>query len=74
MFDVVRTAFNYETELLFYSFLQDFSKRKGSGLQSICNAHTTFLLVLWGRIDVMPLHILKFGIVVSSQEQTHKTK
>ena len=44
MFDVVDTAFNYERELIFCLFLQDFSKGKGSSLQLIYNAHTAFLL------------------------------
>ena len=43
MFDIVDVVFSYERELI-VSFLQDFSKRKGSSLQLICNAHTTFLL------------------------------
>ena len=43
-FDIVDTAFNYETELVVRSFLQDFGKGKGSSLQLICNAHTVFLL------------------------------
>ena len=44
MFDIVDTAFSYERELIVCSFLQDFSKGKGSSLQLICNAHTAFLL------------------------------
>ena len=44
MFDKVDTALSYETELIVYSFLQDFSKEKGSNLQLSCNAHTAFLL------------------------------
>ena len=44
MFDIVDTAFSYETELTVCSILQDFSKSEGSSLQLICNAHTAFLL------------------------------
>ena len=44
MFDIVDTAYSYEGELIVRSFLQDFSKGKGSGLQVICNVHTAFLL------------------------------
>ena len=44
MFDIVDSAFSYERELIVCSFLQDFSKGKGSSLQLICNAHTVFLL------------------------------
>ena len=44
MFDIVDTAFSYERELIVCSFLQDFSKGKGSTLQLIYNAHTVFLL------------------------------
>ena len=44
MFDIVDTAFSYERELIVCSFLQDFSKGKGSSLRLICNAHTAFLL------------------------------
>ena len=44
MFDVVDTTFSYERELIFCSFLQDFSKGKGSSLQLICNTHTAYLL------------------------------
>ena len=44
MFDIVDTAFNYERELIIYTFLQDFSKGKGSTLQLIYNEHTAFLL------------------------------
>ena len=44
MFDIVDTAFSYERELIVCSFLQDFSKGKGSSPQLICNAHTVFLL------------------------------
>ena len=44
MFDVVDTVFSYEIELIICSIQQDFSKRKGSSLQLICNAHTAFLL------------------------------
>ena len=43
MFDIVDTAFSYERELITCSFLQDFSKGKGSSLQLICNTHTAFL-------------------------------
>ena len=50
MFDTVDTAFSYEVELIVHSFLQDFSKAKGSRLQLICNAHTAFLLC-GGRND-----------------------
>ena len=41
---IVDTAFSNESELISYSFLQDFSKGKGSSMQLICNAHTAFLL------------------------------
>ena len=52
MFDMVDTAFSYEREMIVSSFLLDFSKRKGSSLQLICNAHTEFLL--WGsEIDMI---------------------
>ena len=44
MFDIVDTPFSYERELIVCSFLQDFSKGKGSSLQLIYNAHTAFLL------------------------------
>ena len=44
MFDIVDTALSYERELVVCSFLQDFSKGKGSSLQLIYNAHTAFLL------------------------------
>ena len=44
MFDIVDTAFIYERELIACSFLQDFSKGKGSSLQLISFAHTAFLL------------------------------
>ena len=44
IFDTVDTAFNYERELIVCSFLQDFSKVKGSSLHLISNAHTAFLL------------------------------
>ena len=44
MFDVVDTAFSYERKLIVRSFLQDFCKGKGSGLEIICNAHIAFLL------------------------------
>ena len=44
MFDMVYTAFSYEREMIVCSFLQDFSRGKGSSLQSMSNAHTTFLL------------------------------
>ena len=44
MFDNVDTAFSYERALIVRSFLQDFSKWKGSSLQLISNAHTAFLL------------------------------
>ena len=44
MFDIVDTAFSYERKLIVCSFLQDFSKGKGSSLQLFCNAHTAFLL------------------------------
>ena len=43
-FDMVDTVFSYERELIFCSFLQDFSKGKGRHLQLICNARTAFLL------------------------------
>ena len=43
MFDIADTTFSYEKELIFCSFLQGFSKAKGSSLQLICNAHTAFL-------------------------------
>ena len=42
IFDIVDTAFSYERELLFCSFLQDFSKGKGSSLQLTCNEYTVF--------------------------------
>ena len=41
---IVDAAFSYERELIVCLFLQDFSTRKGSSLQLICNAHTAFLL------------------------------
>ena len=44
MFDIVDTAFSYKRELIVFLFLQEFSKEKGSSLQSICYVHTTFLL------------------------------
>ena len=44
MIDIVDTAFNYERDLIICSFLQDFSKVKGSSVQLICNAHTAFIL------------------------------
>ena len=44
MFDKVHTVFCYKRELTICSFLQDFSKGKGSSLLLICNAHTVFLL------------------------------
>ena len=44
MFNLVNTVFSYEKELIVCSFLQYFSKGKGSNLQLICNAHTAFLL------------------------------
>ena len=37
IFDKVDTAFIYEIELIICSFLQDFSKGKGSSLQLSCN-------------------------------------
>ena len=43
-FDIADTALGYERELIVYSFLQDFSKGKGSDLPLICNAQTAFLL------------------------------
>ena len=52
MADILDTIFSYERELTVCSFLQNFSKGKGSGLQLICNAHTAFLLCgtdwVWG--------------------------
>ena len=44
MFDIVDTLFSYERDLIVSSFLQDFSRGKGSSLQLICNVHTAFLL------------------------------
>ena len=49
MFDIIDTAFSHDHDeaLIVCSFLQDFSKDKGSSLQHvqcICNAHTAFLL------------------------------
>ena len=44
MFDIVDTVFSYEGELIVCSFLQDFSKGKGSTLQLIYNAHTVVVL------------------------------
>ena len=41
-FDIVDTAFSCERELMVCSFLQDFSKGKGSSLRLICNANTAF--------------------------------
>ena len=61
MFDLVDTTFSYEIELIVCSFLQDFTKGKGSnvcnpGLQLMCNAHTAFLLC--GAAEVLlPLKI-----------------
>ena len=52
MFDIVGTAFSYETELIVYSFKQDFSSGKGSSLYIICNAHTAFLAdLLYSRVN-----------------------
>ena len=45
MFDIVDTAFGYESKLIVYSFLQDFFKGKGSSLLLICNANTAFNFV-----------------------------
>ena len=44
MLAVVDIAFSYERDVIVCSFLQDFSKGKGSALQCICYAHTAFLL------------------------------
>ena len=44
IFETVDTTFGYERELIVCSFLQDFSKGKGSKLELIGNAHTAFLL------------------------------
>ena len=44
MFDIVDTALSYERELIVCSFLQDFSKGKGSSMQLVFNAHIAFLL------------------------------
>ena len=43
MLDIVDTYFSCERELIVCSFLQDFSKGKGSSLQVICYAHAVFL-------------------------------
>ena len=43
MLDIEDTALRHERELISCSFLQDFSKGKGSSLQLDCNAHTAFL-------------------------------
>ena len=40
---LICNAFSYDREFIICSFLQDFSKGKGSNLQLICNAHTAFL-------------------------------
>ena len=52
MFDIVDAAFSYKRELIVCSFVQDFSKGKGSSLPLICNAHTAFF-TLWSRIREM---------------------
>ena len=57
MFDIENAALSYERELIVCSFLQDFSKGKGSSLQLICNAHTAFL----------PCEAEKAGIADSAQ-------
>ena len=43
-FYIVDTAFSYEREFIVCSSLQDFTKGKGSILQLMCNAYTSFLL------------------------------
>ena len=48
---LVDTAFSYEKELIACSFLQEFSKGKGSSLQLIYNAQTTFLLCGMSNTD-----------------------
>ena len=49
MFDIVDTALSYERELIVCSFLQGFSRGKGSSLQLICNAHTAFFINFVGQ-------------------------
>ena len=44
MFDIINTVLRSERELIISSFLQDFSKGKGSSFQLFCSAHTAFLL------------------------------
>ena len=44
MLCIVDTALSYERELIVWLFQQDFSKGKGSNLQLICGAHTSFSL------------------------------
>ena len=69
MFHIVDTVFSYVRELIVCSYLQDFSNRKGSCLQLICNPHTTFSLcrvrhtlargVSWGALRPLPPGSLK---------------
>ena len=55
MIDIVDTAFSYKRGLIVCSFrgsfLQDFSKVKGSTLELIWNTHTAFILTV-GQIRV----------------------
>ena len=44
MFDIAGTAFICERDLTVSSFLQDFTKGRGSSLQLICNARSVVLL------------------------------
>ena len=48
MFGIIDTALSYERELIICTFLQDFSKGKGSSLPLTCNT-TYCVFTLWGR-------------------------
>ena len=54
-------SFGYERELIVCSFLQDFCKGKGSNLQLICNAHTSFLLCGAALTEMVSYRRTTFG-------------
>ena len=68
MFDAGDTVFSYKRELIVYSFLQGFSKGKGSSLQLTCNAHTAFYLWGWfggGTSNWQDLQSNKLGCYIT---------
>ena len=66
MLDIIDTAFGYEREVIVCSFLQDFSKGKGSSLHLICNAHIAFLLCGANIGDPVRCHKTAFWEIVEN--------